>query len=266
MNKSLLFGSVALLTFAAASSAGAAGFVNGGFETGDATGWESGGAYRGSTLNNALNPDTIVQGNDNNRSQVINKTYVDPNVGSVIGTTVYSGNYSYRVQDTTTGGYASVLQQKVENYTDANIFFAWKAVIEGAHGVNDSATLLITLKDLTNNEVLISRQYNAAQNGSGVDGLFDQYGRYFYTPDWQIEQLSIGQDRMGNDFLLSILAADCQPTGHRGYVYIDGFGAVTPPPSAVPEPATWAMMILGFGAAGAAVRNSRRRQAALAAA
>jgi len=30
--------------------------------------------------------------------------------------------------------------------------------------------------------------------------------------------------------------------------------------SPVPEPATWAMMILGFGAAGAAVRASRRRQ------
>ena len=34
--------------------------------------------------------------------------------------------------------------------------------------------------------------------------------------------------------------------------------------SAVPEPATWAMMIIGFGAAGAAMRNNRRRQAALA--
>lgn len=30
--------------------------------------------------------------------------------------------------------------------------------------------------------------------------------------------------------------------------------------SPVPEPATWAMMILGFGAAGAAVRASRKRQ------
>ena len=29
--------------------------------------------------------------------------------------------------------------------------------------------------------------------------------------------------------------------------------------SAVPEPATWAMMIIGFGAAGSAVRTSRRR-------
>ena len=35
--------------------------------------------------------------------------------------------------------------------------------------------------------------------------------------------------------------------------------------SAVPEPATWAMMIIGFGAVGSMVRTSRRRSAMLAA-
>ena len=37
-------------------------------------------------------------------------------------------------------------------------------------------------------------------------------------------------------------------------------------PGAVPEPATWAMMILGFGACGVAMRRSRRRTALAAAA
>lgn len=32
---------------------------------------------------------------------------------------------------------------------------------------------------------------------------------------------------------------------------------------AVPEPATWAMMIIGFGAVGSMVRTSRRRNAAV---
>ena len=32
-----------------------------------------------------------------------------------------------------------------------------------------------------------------------------------------------------------------------------------PPPPSVPEPATWAMMLLGFGAAGTALRRSRRK-------
>jgi hypothetical protein len=33
----------------------------------------------------------------------------------------------------------------------------------------------------------------------------------------------------------------------------------SPPPPSVPEPATWAMMLLGFGAAGTAIRRSRRK-------
>ena len=36
-----------------------------------------------------------------------------------------------------------------------------------------------------------------------------------------------------------------------------------PPPPSVPEPATWAMMLLGFGAAGTAIRRRRRRGAKL---
>lgn len=36
-----------------------------------------------------------------------------------------------------------------------------------------------------------------------------------------------------------------------------------PPPPSVPEPATWAMMLLGFGAAGTAIRRSRRKETKL---
>ena len=36
-----------------------------------------------------------------------------------------------------------------------------------------------------------------------------------------------------------------------------------PPPPSVPEPATWAMMLMGFGAAGAALRRNRRKSSKL---
>jgi len=45
----------------------------------------------------------------------------------------------------------------------------------------------------------------------------------------------------------------------NAYIYQNG----TPPPPTVPEPATWAMMLVGFGAAGMAMRRSRKGKALL---
>lgn len=119
--------------------------------------------------------------------------------------------------------------------------------------------MIITLTDLTTNTELIRREYNAASGGGGVDPRFAFDGSNFYTPQWQIEQLTLDAGSLGHDFLLSVLGADCQPTGHWGYVYLDGFGAVAPPPGGgVPEPAAWAMMLAGFGLVGAVMRRREK--------
>ena len=52
------------------------------------------------------------------------------------------------------------------------------------------------------------------------------------------------------------LGSGASDFGSRGYVGLD-----LAPTGAVPEPATWAMMIVGFGAVGSMVRTSRRRSA-----
>jgi len=262
-HKARLLAGAAALTLAFGGAAQAAGFVNGDFETGTSAGWTIGGGFRGNTFN-PLNPIDFLPGGSlynagiaSSHSSIISAGTVDPNVGAAFGSTVYSGNYSWRVEDTVNGGFASVLSQRVNNYTDTDIFFAWKAVLEGAHGPNDAATMRITLTDLTTNTVLITRQYNAASGGGGVDPRFSLLNGNFYTPNWQIEQLPIGPGLLGHDFLLSVLAADCQPTGHFGYVYLDGFGAVIPPPIVgVPEPASLGLL----GAAALGLGLSRRRR------
>jgi hypothetical protein len=255
--------SAALVFATIASSAHAGVLINGGFEDGNANGWTVGGGNRESSLNTGLTPATFLPGGSlytgpSSRSGIVNAGTVDPVIGAALGTTVYSGNYSYRAEDTGSGGYASALSQKMTNYTDANIFFAWKAVLEnGDHEADESAELLITLTDDTTGTLLISRVYNASADGGGVDSRFVASGSLFYTPNWQIEQLGIDSSLSGHDFTLSLLAADCYFGGHTGYAYIDGFGAVIPPVN-VPEPASAALMLLG---AGALLKSRRRKQA-----
>jgi len=260
MNKIFLLAAASLLALSTAAHADA--FVNGGFEAGDSSGWTTGTGYRGNVSNPNLHPSDVLPGGSLynsglNHSSIISTGTVDPSVGAALGSTVYSGNYSWRVEDTTIGGYASAISQTVLNYTDPSIFFAWKAVLEGAHGVTDAATMIIQLIDLTDNKTLISREYNAASGGGGVDPRFSSANGFFYTPDWQIEQLNIDASLSGHDFLLAVLGADCEPTGHSGYVYLDGFGNAPPPPG-VPEPAT--LGLLGVGLAG--VLGLRRRRKA----
>lgn len=247
-----------LVSSAFASHAFAGSFVNGDFETGDTSGWAvSNAAYRGNVNNAALTPAYVIANQDSvMHSSIVGTSYVDPNVGAALGATVYQGSYAMRVEDTMWGGYASVISQTVTNYTDPNIFFAWKAVLLGAHGVDDAATMKLVLRDETSGVNVISREYNAASTGSGVDSRFSlDANSNYYTKDWQIEQLAIDASLSGHTFTLSVLASDCEPTGHWGYVYLDGFGATNP---TVPEPATLALM--GLGLAGAAV--ARRRKSA----
>ncbi len=256
---------VALSALLVGTASHAAGFTNGGFEDGNLNGWTIGGGSRSSQNLSVLNPNDYLPGGTRYNASIANHSAVvtpgqvegvSAALAALMPNRVYSGGYSLRVEDTTTGGYVSVASQSVSNYTEANIFFAWLAVLEnGGHSAEQSAAMVINLRDDTTGTDLITRVYNAVGTGGGVDSRFNQLGSYFYTPQWQIEQLAIDASLSGHDFTLTVLASDCAPTAHEGFIYLDGFGSVTPP-SQVPEPSS--MLLAGVALMGL-VGVSRRR-------
>lgn len=161
-------------------------------------------------------------------SSIVTHGY-DPSVGTLMSDIVYHGNYAWRVEDVTNGGYGSVISQQFNGYVCPDIYFAWLAVLEnGGHTAEQSSLMIIELKDITVGDIVIMRVYNAGASSGGVDTRFNQSGAYFYTPSWQIEHVSINSTRIGHSFALSVLAIDCALTGHSGRVYLDSFGGIAP--------------------------------------
>lgn len=244
----------AFATLSIATASHAAGFVNGGFDDGTTSGWIVGsGSRNGQNLSSMNATDYLPTGSQfvpASRSAVVTPG-LDPTLPTFLPNIVYGGTHSYRVEDSgVVGGLVSVISQTVTNYTDPKIFFAWLAALDnGGHTAQQSAGMIIKLEDLTTSTTLISRIYNAGNGGGGVDARFTTGpSGYFYTAAWQTEELTIEAARSGNTFRLTVLATDCGPTGHSGYLYLDGFGSVAPPGgnNQVPEPGTALLAAAGL--------------------
>ena len=242
-----------LMTLGTSAYAGA--FVNGGFEDGNLNGWTGGGGFW-SGGGAPVNPATYATGTANN-------TIMSGGIDAITGANrVYGGAYSVRVNDDANNRSVSTIRQTVNNYTANSIFFAWNAVLEDSHSLLDSDYFSLTLRDDTTNTNLVSRAYSSAGSiGSGTSGVtWTQFGNW-YSSGWVVEQIDLAAlDAVGHDFTLTLLASDCPYSGHAGYVYLDGFGAVNPPTGQVPEPGSLALLGLGF--AGLAAARQRQKKAA----
>lgn len=115
----------------------------------------------------------------------------------------------------------------------------------------------ITLNWITASDAPDFGDFGSITNDGGTSGTFDLSGSGFI-----LEYFAV---KYGNQFTLyEYLGTDGTGSwvtdGKHGVSHIAFFGS---PGTTVPEPATWAMMLLGFGAAGTALRRSRRKDAKL---
>jgi PEP-CTERM motif len=234
-------------------------FFNGGFEDGNVGRWEVGSGYRGDTLNPDLSAGSFLPGGalagssqDGPQVSVVGPGN-DPRVGALLNQ-VYKGSFSARIGDTITGGNGGAIAQTVVNYGAATLNFSWAAVIEPQHDLDDAPIFSVKLIDVTAGRTVYSSDFLAVDNASTA-GLFkaSANSRYLYAP-WQDVSLNTV---IGHTYRMELFAADCQPTGHLGYAYLDGFGSVsggngdngtvvTPPTGTVPVPASVALVGLGL--------------------
>jgi hypothetical protein len=92
----------------------------------------------------------------------------------------------------------------------------------------------------------------------GVEGQWIIWPIWQAAPDGEVNWSNVGSFNFGNNGILKVQLsnADFRGSSDKGQVNAK-FWLEKMPSSAVPEPATWAMMITGFGLAGTAIRRRR---------
>ena len=143
-----------------------------------------------------------------------------------------------------------------------HVRFSYAAVLlDSGHADPQRPFFFVRLRNITKGTTLFEDFTYEQQPGKtfiqGTNG-------YRYTNFANVDILVPDAD-LGDTLEIQALASDCQPTGHAGYVYLDGFGSavVGPPgptatgPIDVPTLSEWALILLSLGLAGVAAYRLR---------
>ena len=248
-------------------------FTNGGFETGDFTGWTSGfGVNNGLQGAQPYSSTSISIGSGGTFRGAVVST--GPDLFGAPITLPYAGTRTARVNNSATGGYLNFISQS-DLVTEADrdpsdsqlhIRFNYAVVLDDpSHSASQQPFFFLRVRNVTKNTTLYEDFSFAGQTGTQFVSVPSPTGGS--NPkflDWKAADVVVSNADLGDTIEVYLMASDCSPTGHAGYAYLDGFGSRVVPPGAtvatpVPTLNETALMALGLLLAGVAATSLRRR-------
>jgi len=264
-------------TLLAASLPAMAIFTNGGFESGDFTGWTQGTGLN----NNGLTLPQPFTGASINLSPggtftgaVVNSSYTELS-GAPITPMPFAGTYSARVGDTTSGYNANYIsQQDVITAADRDssdnklhVRFSYAVVLEDpGHDPEEQPFFYLRVRNVTKGTDLYEDFSFAGQTGTQFLPIPSPGNTSALYLNWKPADVVVPDADLGDTIEVYLLAAGCSQSGHYGYAYLDGFGSRVIPPGGgstvapVPTLGELSFMALGLLLAGAGAVSLRRRR------
>ncbi len=252
------FLNIGMLTFGSAIIAAQpayALFVNGGFESGDFSGWtvEHGKSYEN-------NYSAIIWGSSSLQyAGVVAST----NEGFVAGGTqpdsvaAYNGSYMAKIGDLNGGYNATRISQtgilSAQDISDGGVYVNWGAVLNDPnHPVSDQPYFGIAV-DVAGSVTTFQADATNLQGGNWINV---GNNNWYKNDTWFFD---ISNLNMGDSITVSLFVADCGYGAHGAYALLDGIGTTYDPGGGTPVPEPASMLLMGTGLAGLAVFRRKKR-------
>jgi hypothetical protein len=234
-------------------------FINGGFETGDFTGWT---IDHGERLSSGNNINWSLTGWDPFPTEGIwDSSTTSTPAGEVMNIDIdpYLGNYMARINDSYGGYHATMLTQTGNiGPDDETLYVNWGAVLIEPTNLNhgdDSPFFSIEVKVNGNSEESF---YAVSSDGGFTNigtvpppGVASNTGDMMYKYDtWSFDLTSYN---VGDSVTITMIVADCGLGGHGSFAFLDGIGTIYNP--IVPVPGAVLLGILGLSTAGIRLRR-----------